>query len=300
MSIDQDQVAQAVRSLVSFEETNNAATSSSADPTSYGFWMIITTKLMPDSSKVKPHRMCTAFAFFDQQGLGGVSLTKDPQREYKNLVAETGVSISKVIGLSKLKAKYTQYEAKRKLCASYDLFLADERIVTLLPPLLGKATRNCGRTFKKVKREIESALGSAFFYPAQGFASKSSFTVFIHRVIVTEFLSSVKVGKNFQTPDEVVANICTPAGRACRYLAAFLVKGSSSRKSTSQKDSILVPAGEEGVQKEMKKTTEKNSSVSASRVSAKKGKVEKISNIVESPKPVAKTTKAALKVTKKK
>ncbi len=44
----------------------------------------------------------------------------------------------KVIGISKLRSKYKPFEAKRQLCASYDLFLADERVIELLPPLLGK------------------------------------------------------------------------------------------------------------------------------------------------------------------
>ena len=42
-----------------------------------------------------------------------------------------------VIGVSKLRAKYESHEAKRALCAAYDLFLADERVVPLLPKLLG-------------------------------------------------------------------------------------------------------------------------------------------------------------------
>jgi ribosome biogenesis protein UTP30 len=43
-----------------------------------------------------------------------------------------------VIGLSKLRANYKQYEAKRQLKDSYDLFLADVRILPMLPRLLGK------------------------------------------------------------------------------------------------------------------------------------------------------------------
>jgi ribosome biogenesis protein UTP30 len=43
-----------------------------------------------------------------------------------------------VVGIAKIKAKWTQYEAQRKLYAEHDIFLADDRIVTLLPKLLGK------------------------------------------------------------------------------------------------------------------------------------------------------------------
>ena len=45
---------------------------------------------------------------------------------------------TKVIGVSKLKKKYHPHEAKRELCATYDIFLADARVLPMLPPLLGK------------------------------------------------------------------------------------------------------------------------------------------------------------------
>ena len=76
---------------------------------------------------------------------------KDPQREYKNLIfnelslnnnSSTGSNqsfkIAKIIDISKLRKKYKEFEAKRILCNSFDLFLADERVLPLLPKLLGK------------------------------------------------------------------------------------------------------------------------------------------------------------------
>lgn len=72
-------------------------------------------------------------------------ITSDPQRAYKNIVADENMfprdlaaRIGRVIGLSKLKAKYKSYESKRQLRAQYDIFLADDRIITYLPKVLGK------------------------------------------------------------------------------------------------------------------------------------------------------------------
>lgn len=57
----------------------------------------------------------------------------------KDKIKELGITcISKVIGVSKLRQKYAQYEAKRQLCSSYDVFLADNRITAKLPHLIGK------------------------------------------------------------------------------------------------------------------------------------------------------------------
>ena len=47
-----------------------------------------------------------------------------------------------VVGLSKLRTKYESHEAKRQLCGSYDLFLADERVLPSLPKLLGGLERD--------------------------------------------------------------------------------------------------------------------------------------------------------------
>jgi hypothetical protein len=49
------------------------------------------------------------------------------------------VDINQVISLTKLRKNYNTYEAKRALAASYDMFVADEKIYSFLPALLGKA-----------------------------------------------------------------------------------------------------------------------------------------------------------------
>jgi len=47
--------------------------------------------------------------------------------------------MNKVIGVTKLKKKYKPYEAKRQLCNSYDIFLSDDRVIPILPKLIGKS-----------------------------------------------------------------------------------------------------------------------------------------------------------------
>lgn len=43
-----------------------------------------------------------------------------------------------MLGLSKLKDRYKSFETRRQLLAEHDVFLADARIITLLPKILGK------------------------------------------------------------------------------------------------------------------------------------------------------------------
>jgi ribosome biogenesis protein UTP30 len=95
--------------------------------------------------------------------------------------------------VTKLRNKYKPYEAKRLLCASYDLFLADDRVLPLLPKLLGKEFYKKKKYFerdllfpnvsipvfriptpidlaspKKLKEEIETAISSAYLFLASG------------------------------------------------------------------------------------------------------------------------------------
>lgn len=106
--------------------------------------------------------------------------------------------ITRVVDVSKLSAKFKQYEEQRKLYAEHDIFLGDSRIITRLPKVLGKTffkttakrpipvnleSRNKpvkvdGKKVKKVKgddtpnactptelaAEIEKAVGSALVH----------------------------------------------------------------------------------------------------------------------------------------
>lgn len=65
-------------------------------------------------------------------------ITKDPQREYKDLLEQHNIKfISRVVGLEKLKGKFKAYEARRLLLKENAMFLADDRVIPLLPRLLG-------------------------------------------------------------------------------------------------------------------------------------------------------------------
>jgi ribosome biogenesis protein UTP30 len=65
-------------------------------------------------------------------------ITKDPQRQYKDLLESHGVKfISRVVGLEKLKGKFKPFEARRLLLKENGMFLADDRIIPLLPQVLG-------------------------------------------------------------------------------------------------------------------------------------------------------------------
>ena len=64
-------------------------------------------------------------------------VTKDPQREYKHLLEKHNVKfITRVVGIEKLEGKFKPLEA-RWILLENDMFLADERVIHLLPKLFG-------------------------------------------------------------------------------------------------------------------------------------------------------------------
>jgi len=66
---------------------------------------------------------------------------EDSVNHFKDLLEDNGVStdmVTEVISLRQLKVEYKQYESKLSLVKKFDVFLADTRILRLLPKFLGK------------------------------------------------------------------------------------------------------------------------------------------------------------------
>ncbi|VUC21743.1 unnamed protein product [Clonostachys rosea] len=107
-------------------------------------WLTLTTKRhVVDKARLQPGKIALPHPL-NQDESTICLITADPQRAYKDLVASDEFPealrrrITRVVGLSKLKAKFSQYEAQRKLLSEHDIFLADDRIINRLPKVLGK------------------------------------------------------------------------------------------------------------------------------------------------------------------
>ncbi|KAF2089637.1 ribosomal protein L1 [Saccharata proteae CBS 121410] len=127
------------KSLLADEESDEAAEEGKTP-----VWLIVTTKKhIVDKKRLKPAKVAVPHSMSAPSDRICL-ITADPQRAYKDLIAhpafptDLSARIGRVIGISKLKAKYKTYEARRQLFAEYDMFLADDRIITLLPAVLGK------------------------------------------------------------------------------------------------------------------------------------------------------------------
>ncbi|KAL8682455.1 MAG: hypothetical protein Q9186_001498 [Xanthomendoza sp. 1 TL-2023] len=108
-------------------------------------WLSLTTKKhIVDKHRLKPGKIPLPHSLNQSSTTTICLITCDPQRQVKDVISHpsfpTALSsrITKVLGISKLKARYQPFESRRKLLNEHDIFLADARVVTMLPKILGK------------------------------------------------------------------------------------------------------------------------------------------------------------------
>ncbi|KDR82422.1 hypothetical protein GALMADRAFT_87717 [Galerina marginata CBS 339.88] len=162
-------------------------------------WLNVTVKTVASGHKLKPVKIPIVHPLVDPRTSSVCLITKDPQREYKDLLERHNIKfISRVVGIEKLKGKFKPFEARRMLLKENGLFLADERVVPLLPKLLGSKWFEAKKqpipvclTRKDLKGELERAISSTYMNQNQGTCT------------------SIKAGKMSQTPAQILDNIKT-------------------------------------------------------------------------------------------
>jgi ribosome biogenesis protein UTP30 len=159
--------------------------------------------------------------------------------------AGAGVGVSKIVGLSKLRTKYEPHEARRALCKAFDLFLADTRILPMLPRALGKSF------FSSKKQPVPVELRGG---PGRDWAAavrRALDATYLHRVGGT--CVNIRVGRTSQSPDQVAANVEAALGGALPHLvrgwsgvrSVLLKLAGSAALPVYQSLEAVVGAGEE-------------------------------------------------------
>lgn len=137
-----------------------------------------------------------------------------------------------MIGVARIKARYKSYESRRQLLAEHEVFLADDRIITLLPKILGKIFYNHSskrpipidiqppRFLRKASTSSRTALITQSHPPgsnsAVSVADPGSFAHEIERTLSCaqvylspSVTSSVRVGLSSFTPEQLTENVKT-------------------------------------------------------------------------------------------
>ncbi|KAI9569092.1 ribosomal protein L1p/L10e family-domain-containing protein [Boletus coccyginus] len=151
-------------------------------------WLQIAVKTMHPEQKLKPFRIPLKYPLVDPRTSGVCLITKDPQRQYKDLLERHQIKfISRVVGVEKLKGKFKPFEARRLLLKENAMFLADERVVPLLPRLLGSKWFDAKKqpipvclTRKDLKGELERAIESSYMHQNKGTCTSVKIALLSH------------------------------------------------------------------------------------------------------------------------
>lgn len=187
---------------------------------------------MTDQKRLKPRKVLLPHSLHTSPTISICLITPEPQRQFKDAIAHpsfpTTLSkrITKVISIKKLEAKYHSFESRRQLRDSYDLFLADDRIVTYLAKFLGKTFYNTtakrpipvSLEASKPKERKNAALPSIKprnkSSDTKSIAAPPLLAKEIERTLSTAQINlssstttAVRVGLASYTPEELTANI---------------------------------------------------------------------------------------------
>ncbi|KAI5662046.1 hypothetical protein M9H77_21369 [Catharanthus roseus] len=172
--------AAAVKALLKWKDAQSATQKPQLLPQDDFIYLNLTLKKIPQKPRTNPYKICIPHPLFDASSEFCLIIDDRPtsnltKETAQKIIKSQNIAVSKVLKLSKLKTNYKPFEAKRKLCDSYDLFLVDRRIVHFLPKLLGKSFFKKKKlpipldlTHKNWREQIERAAGCSLLYMRTG------------------------------------------------------------------------------------------------------------------------------------
>ncbi|KAM4094971.1 hypothetical protein ACJW30_06G233600 [Castanea mollissima] len=179
-------IHKAVNALLKWQSTNSQSLTQKPKLLHHKdefFYLILTLKKIPSQpNSTNPHKIQLPHTLLSPHLPPELCLIID-DRPHSNLnkasakskIDSEQIPISKVLKLSELKSDFRSFEAKRKLCDSYDMFFADKRVVTLLSGLLGKPFSKKKKApvpldlkHNNWKEQVEKACSSALLFLGTG------------------------------------------------------------------------------------------------------------------------------------
>ena len=241
------------KNLLAADITSLDTDSSNAE----SIWLVLSTKkFMTNERRLKPRKIALPHSLNVSPNINICLITPDPQRTFKDAIShpsfptELSHRITKVIGIEKLTKKYHEFESKRQLRDSFDLFLADDRIITYLTKILGKTfykstskrpipvrleaskpkeKKNAALPSTKTRSESSSSKSIAALPIIAKEIERTLSAAQVH--LSPSTTTSVKIGLASFTPEQMVANVeAVVAGLtdklvAWRNVRAIHVKG---------------------------------------------------------------------------
>lgn len=134
--VDAKQLALATNALLAFIHGEAEAKHNLLDDDGF-ISLVVTLARTPEKARTKPFYAPLAHSLYKDRPVCLITCDGLYKTVKENLKTNPVEGIEKVISLTKLRKEFSRYEDKRKLSNSYDLFLADARLLHLLPKLIG-------------------------------------------------------------------------------------------------------------------------------------------------------------------
>ncbi|MCJ1474495.1 Ribosomal L1 domain-containing protein 1 [Lambiella insularis] len=210
-------------------------------------WLVLTTKKhIQDQKRLKPGKIPVPHSLHSASSSTVCIITADPRRPFKDATTHPsfpttlGSQITRVISVKKLGERYKGFADRRQLLNEHDVFLADDRIITRLPKILGKTFYNGTKrpipvNLQPHKQKGEAAKPSpkskgviAVAPPAQ-FAKEVEAAISCAQVHLSPSVTtSIRVGSTNFTPEQVAENV---EAVVKGMLSKFIPKGWKSIRS---------------------------------------------------------------------
>eukprot|EP00897_Mesotaenium_endlicherianum_P010999 jgi/Mesen1/9928/ME000070S09209 len=200
--VKEEQVQKAIAALVKWTESQKQGSKAQLLDEDDMFYVVVSLKKTPEQGKTNGFQIPLPHSLYPlDSGREVCLIVKDSKdkghKDAKERIKKEGdTGITKVIGVQKLRTKYKPHEAKRQLCGSYDLFVADDRIVQLLPKYLGKTF------FKKKKHPVPVTLKGGKWADKIRRACDSTYLY-----VSGGPCSVVRAARIGQPPEEVLENV---------------------------------------------------------------------------------------------
>lgn len=146
-------------------------------------------KYFSDKPQFKPRVLKITNSIFDESDLKTCLIIRDElvstTAEIESLEAANLPTVKQIIPMKSLKTDYKNFEKRRQLYSSYDLFIIDDALLNLAPTVLGKIFYNDSKKFplpirvtnnsdtkklslETVKNQLEKCLASTAYLPPLG------------------------------------------------------------------------------------------------------------------------------------
>ena len=230
MSLDATIVQKAVGALLKFQE--NQAARKKADLLDDGdvISLQLALRKVPDRGQANPKRVNIPHPVRDLDTCRMCLFVKeDSKKAIKEALEAAPVpGLAKVITLNKLRTHFARFGERRQLCKDYDLFFCDDRILPMMPQVLGK------EFFSRKKLPISVKVTRPGFGAV---ISKAAASTFLH--LNWGSCCSVRIGMTTMESAEIAENVMAGIENIVGYIPQKWKNVQSVHLKTT--DSLALP-----------------------------------------------------------